>query len=212
MSRTIALLAAIVLVAGCQSRERPASPTSPAPVDPVPVPVTLTISRVGPEEGWAFYYTEVFGTGFKPGARLTFGGIDAPVSFRNGVLVTNPPWREPGTVDVSVTNPDGSSATLAAAFTYKSAVLELNKTEVAPGEPVIVTWSGPHDPSDFAPPDVIGLYAGDDPSSAALWSTASGVGERFTAQFEAPLRRGVYEVRYHMLSQYLLTKRTLIVR
>ena len=70
----------------------------------------------------------------------------------------------------------------------------------------------PADPSDFGPPDVIGLYAVDDPSNTALWTTTSGVGDRFSAQFEAPLRPGVYDGRYHMLSQYLLAKVGLVVR
>ena len=114
-----------------------------------PVPITLAISHVGPKEGWPFYYTEVFGTGFNLGTRLTFGGVDAPVWLRNGFLVTNPPWREPGTtVDVTVSNPDGSSVTLAAGFTYKAATLELSKADVGAGESLVVTWSGPPDPSD----------------------------------------------------------------
>ena len=71
MSRTIALPVAAVIGAGCNGRELP---TLPASVNP-PVPITLTISHVGPKEGWPFYYTEVFGTGFNPGVRLTFGGV-----------------------------------------------------------------------------------------------------------------------------------------
>jgi hypothetical protein len=186
--------------------------SSPASVNP-PVPITLTISHVGPKEGWPFYYTEVYGTGFSPGVRVTFGGVDAAlVTFNKGILVTNPPWREPGTLDVTVTKPDGSSVTLAAGFTYKAATLELSKADVGAGESLVVTWSGPPDPSDFAPPDVIGLYAVDDPSNTALWTTTSGVDDRFSAQFKAPLRLGVYEVRYHMLSQYLLAKVALVVR
>jgi len=115
-------------------------------------------------------------------------------------------------VDVTVTKPDGSSVTLDAGFTYKAATLELNKADVGAGESLVVTWSGPPDPSDFAPPDVIGLYAVDDLSTAALWTTPSGIGDRFSVKFEAPLRPGVYEVRYHMLSQYLLAKVGLVVR
>lgn len=209
MSRTIALLVAAVLGAGCNGLELP---TSPASVNP-PVPITLTISHVGPKEGWPFYYTEVFGTGFHLGVRVTFGGVDAIISFANESVATSPPWREPGTtVDVVVTNPDGSSVTLPAGFTYKNATLALSKAHVRAGESVVVTWSGPHDPSDFAPPDVIGLYAVDNPSTTALWTTTSGVGDRFSAQFKAPLRPGVYEVRYHMLSHYLLAKVALVVR
>jgi hypothetical protein len=37
-------------------------------------------------------------------------------------------------------------------------------------------------------------------------------GNRFSGQFEAPLRPGVYEVRYHMRSQDLLAKAALVVR
>lgn len=208
MSRTDVLLVVAVLGAGCNGSKLP---TSPASVNP-PVPVTLTISHVGPKEGWPFYSTEVSGTGFNSGARLTFGGVDAPVWLSNGILATTPPWHEAGPVDVSVTNPDGSSVTLAAGFTYKAATLELSKADVAGGESLMVTWSGPPDPSDFTPPDVIGLYAVDDPSNTALWTRNSGIGDRFSAQFEAPLRSGVYEVRYHMLSRYLLAKAALVVR
>jgi hypothetical protein len=212
MSRTVVLLVAAILSAGCNGGDLPASPSPPPSVNP-PAPTTLTISHVGPKEGWPFYYTEVFGTGFKPGVRLTFGGVDAPASFRQGSLVvTNPPWREPGTVDVVVTNPDGSSVTLAAGFTYKAATVEVSKADVRAGESLVVTWSGPPDPSDFSPPDVIGLYAVDDPSNTALWTRTSGVGDRFSAEFEAPPRPGVYEVRYHMFSQYLLAKAVLVVR
>jgi hypothetical protein len=200
MTRTIALLAAAVLGAGCNGRELPTSP-----------PPALTISQVGPKEGWPFFYTEVFGTGFNPGVRLTFGGVETLALLRNGILGTYPPWREPGTVDVTVTNPDGSSVTLAAGFTYKAATLELSKADVRAGESVVVTWSGPPpDPTDFEPPDVIGLYAVDDPSNTALWTATSGV--RSSAQFEAPLRPGVYQVRYHMRRQYLLAKVALVVR
>ena len=191
MRRTFALLAAAILGAGCNGRELPTAPPSvvnPPVVNP-PVPSTMTISHVGPKEGWPFYYTEVFGTGFHPCVRLTFGGVNAPFLFRND-----------------------SSVTLADGFTYKAATLELSKADVGAGESLVVTWSGPHDPSDFAPPDVIGLYAVDDPSNTALWTTTSGVGDRFSAQFKAPLRPGVYEVRYHMLSQYLLAKVALVVR
>jgi ABC-type glycerol-3-phosphate transport system substrate-binding protein len=58
MIRIIALLVAAALAAGCME-----TPTSPASVNP-PVPTPLTVSHVSPKEGWAFYYTQVFGTGF----------------------------------------------------------------------------------------------------------------------------------------------------
>jgi hypothetical protein len=212
MTRITVLLAAAVLGAGCNGGELPASPP-PGSVNP-PVPNTPTISHVEPKEGWPHYDTKVFGTGFKPGARVTFGGIEAHVFLRNGILETYPPWREPATEDVTVTNPDGSSVTLAAAFTYKAATLELSKTDVRAGESLVVTWSGPPSPYDpvDGDPDVIRLYAVDDPSNTALWTTYSRAGDRFSAQFEAPLRPGNYEVRYHMRSEDLLAKAPLVVR
>jgi hypothetical protein len=201
--------AALLLIIGTMSACRGASPWPPA----APTPnVELTVSAVTPGEGWPFYYTEIRGTGFKTGLRLTIGGLAAPVNrVEPGRLFTNPPWREPGRAEVVVTNPDGTSASLLG-FTYKAATLELSKATAVPGETLTVTWSGPHDPSDFLPPDIIGVYALGDPTNKVLWSTGSGVGERFTQSFKAPTVPGAYEVRYHMLSQYLLAKVPLTIR
>ena len=54
----------------------------------------------------------------------------------NGDVVSGPAEAPlvPGTVDVMVTKPDGSSVTLAAGFTYKAATLELSKADVGAGE------------------------------------------------------------------------------
>ena len=86
----------------------------------------MTISHVG-HEGWPFYYTEIFGTGLQPS---DIWRRRRPVWFRNAIPVTEPPWREPGTVDVLVTNPYGWSVTLAAGFTYKAATLEFRKADI----------------------------------------------------------------------------------
>ena len=193
------------------------SPTKPTPdVTPPPPPrppAPLTVSRVSPTAGWPLYYTEINGSGFQPGVRATFDGLDTGAYFLNsGILQFAAPWHEPGVVDVVVTNPDGSSVTLTGGFTYKAATLELSKSVAAPGETLTVTWSGPHDPSDFSPPDIIGLYAIDEGLGPAVWSTASGIGERFSRQFAAPLKPAMYEFRYHMMSQYLLATAPLTVR
>jgi len=195
------------------------SACSRSPVAPVPAsattesPAALAISAVSPASGWPFYHTVIVGAGFERGARVTFGGIDAWVgSVGPGGLVTVPPWHEPGTVDVVVTNPDGRSVTLAGGFTYRGATLAVDKSDVRPGETVVVTWGGPPDPSDFAPPDLIVLSAVGDRFHSSLWETFSGVGGPFSATFKAPATPGAYELRYLMLSQYLLATVPLTVR
>ena len=177
-----------------------------------PVPAVLTISAVSPKEGWPFYYTQIMASGFQTGVRLTFGGVEAPVLFDRGQMVTMPPWHDPGTVDVVMTNPDGTSATLAGGFTYKTATLELSKSVADPGETLVVTWSGPNFPPDFEPFDTIGLYAADDPFNKPIWLMLASDGERGSLQFVAPSSRGSYEVRYFMARQYLLAKIPLTIR
>lgn len=62
----------------------------------------------------------ITGTGFQNGASVTFGGTPATsVNFFSAAMLqaTTPPAL-PGNVDVTVTNPDGQSATSKAAFQY----------------------------------------------------------------------------------------------
>ncbi|PTL79262.1 IPT/TIG domain-containing protein [Vitiosangium sp. GDMCC 1.1324] len=63
------------------------------------------------------------GSGFAPGARVTFGGVAAPVVevASPSSLTATTPAHVAGRVDVTVTNPDGQGATLAGAFTYEAA-------------------------------------------------------------------------------------------
>lgn len=63
----------------------------------------------------------VQGTGFQSGATVAFDGGAAVVTDRvntTGISVVAPA-HGPGTVDVTVTNPDGQSATARSAFTYR---------------------------------------------------------------------------------------------
>ena len=114
-------------------------------------------------------------------------------------------------MDVTATNPDGSSVTLAGGFTYKAATLDLSKVDVGAGDSVIVTWSGPPSSSEFGPRDVIELYSIADPSGTALW-TMSCECDHSSKPFSAPHEPGVYEVRYLMFGKFLLAKATLVVR
>jgi hypothetical protein len=60
----------------------------------------------------------ITGTGFQAGASVTFGGVRAGASLLAGELKGMTPPHPAGTVDVTVTNPDGQSATLTGAYTY----------------------------------------------------------------------------------------------
>ena len=63
------------------------------------------------------------GSGFAPGASVTFGGVAAPVvevESPNSLTATTPAHAT-GRVAVTVTNPDGQGSTLPEAFTYEAA-------------------------------------------------------------------------------------------
>lgn len=65
----------------------------------------------------------VSGSGFAPGSRLLFGGVDARdvVVVNPTVITATAPARSPGMVSVQVVTPDGQSAALGNAFTYRAA-------------------------------------------------------------------------------------------
>ncbi|HEX7706030.1 MAG TPA: IPT/TIG domain-containing protein, partial [Thermoanaerobaculia bacterium] len=79
-----------------------------------------TISGISPSGGPSTGGTEVTitGTGFQSGAEVTFAGNQCTgLTVVNATTITcTTPSMPAGTVDVTVTNPDGQSATLAAAF------------------------------------------------------------------------------------------------
>jgi hypothetical protein len=90
--------------------------------DPLPV---LTVASVSPNNGPASGGTRVTltGTNFVDGASVKFGSVEAAsvtfVSSTSLTAVTAP--QTAGTVGVTVTNPDGESASLSSAYTYNPA-------------------------------------------------------------------------------------------
>ena len=69
---------------------------------------------------WGGEYVTVFGVNFRDGATVTFGGEAAEILSHTPTFVgLRTPQHAPGTVDVVVANPDGTTATLASAFTYQ---------------------------------------------------------------------------------------------
>lgn len=114
--------------------EKPASPASPdeqpqRPIDrppgdgdPPPDP-GVRISSISPIAGALAggITVTLTGTGFQPGAEVFFGSSPSPtVTFQssNKVSAVLPPATETGSVDVSLVNPDNTSATRAGGFTY----------------------------------------------------------------------------------------------
>jgi IPT/TIG domain-containing protein len=71
----------------------------------------------------------ISGTGFQASARVAFGGASVSASLFRGELIGTTPAHAAGTVDVTVTNPDGHAHTLAAAYTYVDpSALDFNGT------------------------------------------------------------------------------------
>ena len=81
-----------------------------------------TLTSIAPTSGSALGGMAVTLTGnyFASGATVKIGGVAATnVAVVNATTITaTTPANTPGTASVTVTNPDGDSATLAAAFTY----------------------------------------------------------------------------------------------
>jgi hypothetical protein len=106
--------------------------------------VSPTLSGLTPIKGSSSGGTPVSisGTGFQAGAAVSFGGAAATgVTVSGSTLITaTTPAHTAGAVSVTVTNPDGQSATLAGAYTYMDPpVITFAK---AGGSPFVLTLNG----------------------------------------------------------------------
>lgn len=83
-----------------------------------PVVTSIAPNWGAPEGGTT---RTVYGTGFQSGATVTVGGIAAShvVVNNNNAISVFVPLQSVGTVNVTVTNPDGQISTLANAYTYR---------------------------------------------------------------------------------------------
>lgn len=85
-------------------------------VVPAPVLASLSVTQGGTGGGTPVLLA---GSGFATGATVSFGGSAAPATVLSSTSISaTTPAHGAGTVDVSVSNPDGQGTTLAAAFTY----------------------------------------------------------------------------------------------
>lgn len=108
--------------------------------DPIIRPPRITsVSPIGGALTGGIEVT-ITGSGFQPEAEVFFGGNQSPqVTFVSSVRVTaiSPPAAQTGSVDVTLVNPDGLSATRPGAFTYVTNAASLH-AEVLGIEPLTV--------------------------------------------------------------------------
>jgi beta-lactamase superfamily II metal-dependent hydrolase/DNA/RNA endonuclease YhcR with UshA esterase domain len=112
----------------------PCSDTKSANVNVTAAPIPLTVTSVVPPAGKTTGGKDVtvHGTGFQSGATVTFGGSAATnVVVVNATTITaKTPAHAGGAVNVTVTNPDTSSATLTNGYTFVPTQFDANGDDV----------------------------------------------------------------------------------
>jgi large repetitive protein len=94
---------------------------------------------------------KITGQNFRPGATVKIGSQAAGVvSVSATEIRATAPGEPAGTMDVTVTNPDGTSATLSKAFTYTTGpiVYEISPRTGTAAEPTVITITGGNLASD----------------------------------------------------------------
>lgn len=166
LRRTVPLLILLpAMLAGCPGRNKDKDKTDTDTDQQLPTPDTkLVVAGMDPATGLpdSAFDAEVFGTDFQRGARVSFSGTPASRTdyTDDGTLGVRVPALPAGTYDVTVTNPDGESATLRRGLTLASSQPE--------GCPV-VTVHFELDSVGLFPDDVAALQR-----AATCWSTRPG--------------------------------------
>ena len=121
------LLAVCGLAAGCGEATPTApsaavatnpAPTNPGPTNPAPTIVSVTPS-LGSTGGGAS--VSIIGLGLVPGVRVAFGPTNVAAFFAGDLddrVFVRAPSHAAGSVDVTVTNPDGRTAVAMKAYTF----------------------------------------------------------------------------------------------
>jgi hypothetical protein len=196
----VALLWFVAMTAGCGDKETLA-PSPPAP---------FAVSAISPTAGLPGQTVSVTGSGFLPGAILTFGETQASSQVVTSTRISaTVPTLPAAIVDIVVINPDGQRGTLAAAFSIEivpsdsqTVSLTVNPRIVAPGGDLSVDWavSVNHSSADW-----IGFFGIGVPSTSyqdGYWQYV-GNGLSGTLMFKAPLQSGEYEFRYLLDDGYI---------
>lgn len=184
----------------------PAASPTPMPA-PTPAPPVLSVRSVLPSSGPTMGgdYFRISGTGFQPGATVTLDGNPAEVRSVNSasLIDARTPAHALGTVDVVVTNPDGQTARLTAAYTYATFAVTANESVVAPGADLTVSFTAPAGRGCSGGGDWIAVYpvGAPDQTGAAnfhtdLWHDHTCGATSGTWPAKAPDESGRYEFRY----------------
>jgi acid phosphatase len=168
-----------------------------------PVPV---VNAILPNSGTTAGGTSVTitGSGFTAGPTVMIGGLPASiVTFVDSNSITAiTPTHAAGTVNITVTNTNGQSGTLANGYTYTSPTsfsLAASPSTAIPGQTLTVTWTAP---SGRPANDWIGLFKVGDPETSYISWRYTGGASSGNATFTVPNQAGQFEFRYFTNDSY----------
>jgi len=167
----------------------------------------LLATSVVPSKGIIGKWLRIAGAGFLPGTKVTLDGLQADVLAQaSGALFALAPIHAEGSVDVVVTNPDGSSSTLPGGFTYQAVTVTVSPAVVTPGAQLTVSWVAPPGQSQD---DWIGLFKTGE--TVERWYFYTGGLTSGTRTLTAPAEPGEYEFRYLPDDLYYVAARSVTV-
>lgn len=115
----VVVITVTVMSVACGSRGAPTAPT--ASVGAQVTGVQPTVARVFPNVvSTAGAWGTIIGTGFQPGATIRIGVTVIPGIVRDSTTIEfgSSGQHAPGTVDLTIINPEGGEATLVGGYTY----------------------------------------------------------------------------------------------
>lgn len=131
-SRLSLLLLLVPALMASRCKEKDEEPDEIIEIQELDPNSVLQVASIDPAWGEALrpFKATVYGAGFKDGARVSFGMVQAAkVTFRdaNTLIVAVPPL-DAGSVDITVRNPDGGEATLRRGLTITEAKTQVEVT------------------------------------------------------------------------------------
>ena len=164
----------------------------------------MVVVSVTPGNGIIGKWLRITGSGFLAAASVTFDGVNATViGGGNGSLLALAPNHDPGPVDVVLTNPSGSSATLPGGFTYQAVTVTASQAVVTVGSQLTVNWVAPPGQSTE---DWVGLFKPGE--TLERWFVYTGGLTAGTQTLTVAVEPGEYEFRYLPDDQYNVSARS----